>query len=221
MSAAAAPRHMHPLLAAYVRNLSAHPLRTKALTTAVLQFFQEILASHFAGAPPPRVSKNAPFLLHVLARAQVTPKAFKMAAYGFFVSAPVSHTLVKALQRVFAGKTGLAARLGTLLASQLVVAPIQVFTYLACMAVINGAKSVDDVAKTVKAGFGKVIRITWMTAPVYMVLAQRFLPAELWAPFFNFMQFLIGTVLSTKIKKMRLEADKKKEKDKNKEPKKD
>ena len=94
------------------------------------------------------------------------------------------------------------------------------------MAVINGAKSVDEVAKTVKAGFGKVIRvrsptsslcgdgaargnganfrafvralqITWMTSPVYTVFAQQFLPAEMWVPFFNFMQFLTGVSRSS------------------------
>lgn len=94
---------------------------------AFLQFFQEILASHLAGAPSPRVGKDAPFLVHVLARAQVSSKAFKMAAYGFLVSAPMSHTLVNALQRAFVGKSGLTARLGMLLASQLIVAPIQIF----------------------------------------------------------------------------------------------
>ncbi|KAI0639807.1 hypothetical protein C8Q77DRAFT_87269 [Trametes polyzona] len=219
MSTAVAPRKINPLLAAYLRNLSTHPLRTKAITTAVLQFFQEILASHLAGAPPPRVSRDAPFLVHVLARAQVSSKAFKMAAYGFFVSAPVAHTLVNTLQRAFAGTTGLKQRVGVLLASQLVIAPIQIFIYLASMAVINGAKSVDEVSKTVKAGFGKVIRVTWMTSPLYTVFAQQFLPTELWVPFFNFMQFLTGTYFNTKIKKMRLEAEAKEKKDK--EPKRD
>ena len=31
--------------------------------------------------------------------------------------------------------------------------------YLAAMAVINGAKTLDEVKKTVKAGFGKVLRV--------------------------------------------------------------
>ena len=30
---AVAPKQMHPLLAAYLRNLTTHPLRTKAITT--------------------------------------------------------------------------------------------------------------------------------------------------------------------------------------------
>ncbi|CDO73210.1 hypothetical protein BN946_scf185007.g265 [Trametes cinnabarina] len=104
-----------------------------------------------------------------------------------------------------------------LLASQLVVAPIQILAYLTCMAVINGAKSVEEVVKTVKAGFGKVLRITWMTAPVYTVFAQQYLPPEMWVPFFNFMQFLTGTYFNVKIKKMRLEAEAKAKKEKEKE----
>ncbi|EJF67051.1 hypothetical protein DICSQDRAFT_76410 [Dichomitus squalens LYAD-421 SS1] len=206
-------KQVNPLLAAYLRSLSANPLRTKAITTALLQFFQEILASHLAGAPPPRVAKDAPLLVHLLARAQVSGKAFKMAAYGALISAPLSHSLVNALQKFFAGKTGLQARLGMLLASQLIVAPIQIFSYLSCMAVINGAKSVDEVAKTLRAGFGRVLRITWMTSPVYTVFAQQFLPPEMWVPFFNFMQFLTGTYFNTKLKKLRLEADAKAKKE--------
>lgn len=38
-------------------------------------------------------------------------------------------------------------------------APARCAAYLACMAVINGAKGVDEVSKTVKAGFGRVLRV--------------------------------------------------------------
>ena len=72
-----------------------------------------------------------------------------------------------------------------------------------------------------------------MTSPVYTVFAQQFLPAEMWVPFFNFMQFLTGvsvpdtpvilvaaadcsvqTYFNTKLKKMRVEAEEKAKKDK-------
>ena len=72
--------------------------------------------------------KGAPLLVHALARAQVSGKALKMAAYGALVSAPLAHALVSALQRAFAGRAGLTARVGMLLASQLVVAPVQIFS---------------------------------------------------------------------------------------------
>lgn len=79
------------------------------------------------------------------------------------VSAPISHFLVGLLQKAFAGKTGTGAKIGQIVASNLLVAPIQTTAYLASMAVISGAKSVDEVLRTIKAGFFSVIRITWIT----------------------------------------------------------
>lgn len=99
-----------------------------------------------------------------------------MALYGFLVSAPLSHFLVGALQKAFQGKTDLRAKIGQIVASNLLVAPVQVSgefqeltlkphakpfpsAYLASIAVINGSKSLKDVINTVKAGFGSVIRV--------------------------------------------------------------
>lgn len=48
-----------------------------------------------------------------------------MALYGFLVSAPLGHVLVTALQRAFAGKTSTGAKVAQILASNLLVAPIQ------------------------------------------------------------------------------------------------
>lgn len=130
-------------------------------------------------------------------------RAVKMAIYGFCVSAPLSHFLVGQLQKAFAGKTGLKAKLTQLIANNLLVAPIQtsggypytlpyvsllascismslnytlvnivlltlhtiISAYLASMAIINGAKSVDEVMKTVKAGFFSVIRVRTLPCP--------------------------------------------------------
>ena len=91
-----------------------------------MQFFQEVLATHFAGVPARRVPKDAPLYAHVLARAKIESKAPKMTLYGMLVSAPMGHVLVGITQRMFAGKTGLAAKIGQLLVTNLVVAPIQI-----------------------------------------------------------------------------------------------
>ncbi|OCH95834.1 hypothetical protein OBBRIDRAFT_788041 [Obba rivulosa] len=216
--AAAPPQKMNPLLAAYLRNLVAHPLRTKAITTSVLQFLQEVLASHLAHVPARRVPKDAPLYAHALARARVDAKAVKMAIYGALVSAPLSHVLVGAVQRVFAGRAGPAAKLAQILASLFVVAPAQITAYLACMAVINGAKSVNDVVRTVKGGFLRVLRVTIMTQPVVIVFAQRFLAPELWVPFFNLVQFAVGTYTNIKLKKLRSQSEEKAKKEKDTKP---
>jgi peroxisomal membrane protein 2 len=76
------------------------------------------------------------------------------------------------------------------------------------MAVINGAKSVEEVIHTVKGGFFAVIRVNWIVSPLSMVVAQQFIPVELWVPFFNIIQFALGTLFNIKVKKLRLAAAK-------------
>ncbi|PCH33760.1 hypothetical protein WOLCODRAFT_135300 [Wolfiporia cocos MD-104 SS10] len=213
MSTVAAPKKINPLLAAYLASLAAHPLRTKAITTSVLQFVQEVLATHLAGVPAQRVPKDAPLYAHALARAKINTKAPRMALYGLCVSAPLSHTLVGLMQKLFAGKTGLGAKIGQLLVSNLVIAPMQVAVYLSCTAIINGARTFDDVAKTVKAGFMSALRVTWMTLPLTIVIAQRYLASELWVPFINLVQFITGTYFNTKLKKIRMHMEARAKKD--------
>ena len=92
-----------------------------------LCFLQEVLGSHLAGIPARQPAKDAPLYSHALARAKVNAQAVKVALYGLLVSAPLSHVLVGQLQKAFAGKTGRAARLGQIFASNLIVTPIQTF----------------------------------------------------------------------------------------------
>jgi peroxisomal membrane protein 2 len=144
MSAVSAPRYTNPLLIKYLTQLSNHPLRTKALTTgtilflafafafvdiplpiATLCFLQEVLGSKIAGAAP-KVHKNASPLSRTLASAYIDAKAAKMALYGLLVSAPLSHYLVGALQKAFEGKTSSQDRIRQIIASSLLVSPIQV-----------------------------------------------------------------------------------------------
>lgn len=201
-------RGPHPLLVKYLNELVAHPLRTKAITTATLCLLQEVLGSNFAGIPP-RVPRHAPFFLRVLAQYHIDAKALKMALYGFLVSAPMSHVLVGAIQKAFAGKTGTSARVQQIIANNLLVAPIQATIYLSSIAIINGTKTLDGIIKTVKAGFLPVLRITWVVSPLSMFVAQKYVPQHLWVPFFSLIQFVLGTVFNTRVKKQRLAASKK------------
>ncbi|GJJ13920.1 hypothetical protein Clacol_008177 [Clathrus columnatus] len=132
------------LLQQYTAQLNANPLRTKAVTAATLSFVQEVLASHLAGVPV-SVSKSADPVTKTLAQAKITSRAVKMAAYGFLVSAPLSHVL-----------------------------------------------------------------ISWMSSPLATLFAQKYLAPELWVPFFNLVQFCLGTYFNTKVKKMRMLAEEKK-----------
>jgi peroxisomal membrane protein 2 len=143
----------------------------------VLCFLQEVLATHLAGVPTRKPLWIDPWYKHLLARAKVDNKALKMAAYGFLVSAPLGHYLVGWLQKAFSGRTGPLAKVAQIVASNVLIAPVQASgascfltcramltrsarsVYLSSMAVINGAKSFDEVMKTVKGGFMTVLKV--------------------------------------------------------------
>ena len=90
------------------------------------------------------------------------------------------------------------------------VAPIQNTVYLTAMALIAGAKTFHQVKATVRVGFWKVMRVSWITSPICLAFAQKFLPEHAWVPFFNLVSFIIGTYINTVTKKKRLAALRKK-----------
>ncbi|KZW02556.1 hypothetical protein EXIGLDRAFT_601777 [Exidia glandulosa HHB12029] len=197
----------NPLLDAYLRNLVANPLWTKAATAATLQFSQDALASAIAGARP-RPGKAAPLHEKALAKVSADMVSVKMAVAGALVFAPLNHALGIFLARLLAtrGKTGTRAKVEGILANNLIAAPINTVAYLASIAIINGARSVDGVLALVQRGFFGMLKMTWMISPVAMVIAQKAIPPELWPLFFNFVGFVIGTYMSARVKKARLAA---------------
>lgn len=90
------------------------------------------------------------------------------------------------------------------------VSPIQNTIYLASMAVIAGARTWHQIRATVRAGFMPVMKISWISSPIALAFAQKFLPEQTWVPFFNTIAFVIGTYINTHTKKKRLAALRKK-----------
>jgi len=191
------------LVAGYAAALIARPLLTKCYTSGVLCFIQEVLANHLAGVPFP-VPPDAKFHTRVLAALKLDIKAVKMAVYGFFVSAPLNHYLNGVVERIFAGHTSRKAKFGRLLAFSFFVAPITTFVYLAATAIINGARTKDEIMVRVRRGYSKMLAITWFVQPTAMLSAQLFIPWELWGPFYNMVYFSLGTYFNTKIKAAQL-----------------
>jgi hypothetical protein len=163
------------------------------LTSAVLSGSQEFIASWLAKD----VSKHGHYF---------SSRVPKMSLYGMFISAPLGHVLIGFLQKVFAGRTSLRAKILQILASNLIIAPIQNTVYLISMALIAGARTFHQVRATVRAGFFPVMKVSWITSPIALAFAQKFLPEHLWVPFFNLVAFVIGTYVNTVTKKKRLEA---------------
>ncbi|KAK5224695.1 hypothetical protein LTR99_004604 [Exophiala xenobiotica] len=185
------------LAQAYIKQLQSNPLRTKMLTSGTLSALQELLASWLAHDR----SRHGHYF---------SSRIPKMAAYGALISAPMGHVLIGMLQWVFAGRTSLKAKILQILASNLVIAPIQNTVYLASMAVIAGARTWHQVRATVRAGFMPVMKVSWITSPLALAFAQKFLPEHTWVPFFNIVAFCIGTYINTHTKKKRIAALRKK-----------
>ena len=208
----------HGYLQAYLQQLQSNPLRTKMLTSGTLAGLQEFIASWLAHD----VSKHGHYF---------SSRVPKMVLYGMFISAPLGHVLVGILQKVFAGRTSLKAKVLQILASNLIVcllflllpvvvscfvvgkemltrqvSPTQNAVYLTSMAIIAGARTFHQVRATVRAGFLPVMKVSWITSPIALAFAQKFLPEHTWVPFFNIIAFVIGTYVNTHTKKKRLEA---------------
>src|ERR1700709_1937033 len=98
-------------LQAYLKQLQTNPLRTKMLTSGSLSAAQELLASWIA--------KDRKKHGHYF-----TSRVPKMAAYGAFISAPLGHVLISILQKLFAGRTSLKAKILQILVSNLIVSSI-------------------------------------------------------------------------------------------------
>ena len=78
------------------------------------------------------------------------------------------------------------------------------------MALIAGARTYHQVRATVRVGFWKVMKISWISSPLCLAFAQQFLPESTWMVFFNVVAFSIGTYINMMTKKKRLAALRKK-----------
>lgn len=94
----------------YLKQLESNPMRTKMLTSGSLAGLQEFLASWIAKDR----SRSGSYL---------SSRVPKMMVYGAFVAAPLGHLLIKILQKTFAGRTSLKAKIMQIIVSNLIVSP--------------------------------------------------------------------------------------------------
>ncbi|GAA5848839.1 hypothetical protein JCM8547_006363 [Rhodosporidiobolus lusitaniae] len=212
-------------LASYLACLDRSPVATKACTSGFLYLVSELVSSAVASRSLPpslRVKKNVQGVrskedkgyspLALLKRYQ---QALKLAAYGFFVAAPLDHYLYCIHERVFAGRTGKKARILEVVAANTLILPIQNAIYLAVLSVLGGARSLSAIGREVKAGFVEVMKLTVVISTGSLVVAQRFLPPSAWTPFFSLIAATLDTYINIQEKKRAaVEAEKRSLKDK-------
>lgn len=89
------------------------------LTSGTLSALQEVIASWLAHDK----SKHGHYF---------SSRVPKMAAYGALISAPMGHFLISILQRLFAGRTSLRAKILQIIVSNLVVSYLMANYYTGC-----------------------------------------------------------------------------------------
>jgi len=72
------------------------------------------------------------------------------------------------------------------------------------MALFAGARTTGQIKGAFKQGYLPMMKTSWMLSPISMAVAQKFLPPNVWVPFFNLVAFTFGTYVNTSIKKARL-----------------
>ncbi|RKP09051.1 hypothetical protein THASP1DRAFT_7302, partial [Thamnocephalis sphaerospora] len=188
------------LLSRYLRALQLHPLRTKALTAAVLNGLQELLAQLISRYVIRR-RQTAKQLAgsdktNRLSPLPVDTRVIKMALYGFLVNGPLNHMLYDILARVFAGRSGFKYTLAQLLAANLCISPIMNSVYLSAMEVIAGRAHPAQIKLALQQRLLPMMRISWVLSPAIQLSAYSYLPQALWVPYFNFSSFLFGTYIN-------------------------
>lgn len=166
------------------------------LTSGTLNALQELLASVIARDKP----KHGTYL---------TLRVPKMAVYGALVSAPLGHLLISILQKAFEGRTSTKSKILQIIVSNLFVSPLQNTVMLASLAIVNGAQTFHQIKHDVKKGFMQTMTVSWVTSPIALAIAQKFLPQHAWVPFFNMLGFIIGTYVNANLKKKKIAAIKK------------
>ena len=163
---------------AYLQHLEKHPLRTKIITSGTLQALQEYLASYLTGT---KNSKGGYF----------TDRVIKMSLYGICIQAPLNHTLLSPLQRVFAGRKGISAKVLQIICSSLTVSvlilnfpiytdhlhqvvPIQCLVLVTFQAIIRGASTFSRLKAAVERGLLPVLRFSWVSSPLTVIFAQNY-----------------------------------------------
>lgn len=179
--------HMDPqqLAVLYFAALNKHPVRTKALTSAVLSGLTELTATAIAGEKG-----------EILTNRRIP----HMVLYGLVVAGPLSHYLYDGIHRVFRNRRGLVSKLLQIAAVNVVVNPILCAASLTAMAIIAGARSIKELKARFRAAYWPMVRSTWITSPILIAFAIRYIPRMAWTPTFSFSAFFLNVYQNVLVK---------------------
>lgn len=195
------------LNAQYLQYLTKYPLLTKLVTAAVLNALNEIIALLLTGDI--QEVQVGPFKVKNL----ITKKTIGLAIYGFCLLTPISHYLYNIINQIFAGPKSLRKNILQILTSLLTVTLSVCAVYTAWVGLLNtytpgkaGSACgeilaiLSNIKTSLKNNFKTVYKASFVTSGCALVIAQKYLPPQLWVVFFSVVGFCVGTFQNTKMK---------------------
>lgn len=135
-----------------------------------------------------------------------TSRIPKMMVYGAFIDATLTHYLLKGLKWLFKNLTHDTYGVVQLWASMILVVPLRALIHMVSIALIAGARTLDEMRATVSAAFLPMLSVVAFAVPLALAFAHKFIPERWWAGFFGSVTFCIDTFVNAGIKKRRLAA---------------
>lgn len=194
----------------YLQYLVAYPLLTKSVTAGVFAGLNETVSSAISGEYQESTIAGRK-VKHVFG-----PKILTMIVYGAFIVTPISHTMYGVLNKIFKGPNlSKKMKILQILTSLSTITPTLAAIFTAWVSIINVYRPPKDTSVDLQAelrkitaivkgglqkGYKKVLKTSLITSGVLLVIAQSFIPPQLWVVFFNVVYFFMGTYQNTKLK---------------------
>ncbi|KAF7063676.1 hypothetical protein CFC21_070177 [Triticum aestivum] len=165
---------------AYMRQLSKHPLRTKAITSGVLAGCSDAVAQKISGVKKLQLRR---LLLIML--------------YGFAYAGPFGHFFHKLMDKIFKGqKKGKETTAKKVIVEQLTVSPWNNMMFMMYYGLVVEGRPFGQVKSKVKKDFANIQLTAWKFWPIVSWINYEYMPLQLrvlfassvascWAVFLN------------------------------------
>ncbi|MCH0629954.1 Mpv17/PMP22 family protein [Kocuria palustris] len=208
------------LNAQYLAYLAKYPLLTKSVTAGILGALNEIIASVVTGDVP-----EITLFGDVKVKNLLTKKTIGLAIYGFCLLTPISHYMYGIINEIFAGPPSTLKKVLQILTSLLTVTSSVCAVYTSWVGLLNNyvpgkagsisgevANILNIIKVSMKTNYLNVYKTSFVTSGLSLIIAQKYLPPQLWVVFFSVVGFVVGTFQNAKMKRRNMALRKAQEK---------
>ncbi|WOL19294.1 hypothetical protein Cni_G28092 [Canna indica] len=153
----------------YLLQLQAHPLRTKAMTSAVLAGCSDAIAQKISGI------KKLQFR-----------RMFLLMLYGFCYGGPFGHFFHKVMEKIFKGKQGKKTIAKKVLVEQLTVSPWNNMLFMLYYGLVLEGRPFSLVRRKLKNDYPSIQLTAWKFWPIVGWINYQYMPLQLRVLFQSF-----------------------------------